>query len=88
METWSDGPGDDEPVEVPPSLLSPDALRGVVSEFVLREGTDYGARQFSHEEKMDQVLAALDRGEAAIFFDPATSTVTLRLKEQRLLRDR
>ncbi len=71
-----------EPVEVPVSMLSADALRGVVESFVLREGTDYGAREFTHEEKVAQVLAALARDEARIFFDPATDSVTLRLKNQ------
>jgi uncharacterized protein YheU (UPF0270 family) len=46
---------------------------------VLREGTDYGAREFSHEEKVGQVLAALERGEARILFDPVTQTVTLQV---------
>lgn len=68
---------DTPPVEVPHSLLSPEALHGVVETFVLREGTDYGAREYSHEEKVAQVLAALQRGEARILFDPATDTVTL-----------
>jgi uncharacterized protein len=66
-----------EPVEVPVDALSPDALRGVVEAFVLREGTDYGAHEFTHEQKVDQLLAALARGEARILFDPATESVTL-----------
>ena len=66
-----------EPVEVPHRALSPDTLRAVVEAFVLREGTDYGAREFSHDEKVRQVLEGLDRGEVRILFDPATETVTL-----------
>lgn len=65
-------------VEVPHQFLSPDALRGVVEAFVLREGTDYGAREFTHEEKVLQVLDGLRRGEVQILFDPGTETVTLR----------
>jgi uncharacterized protein YheU (UPF0270 family) len=68
------------PVEVPHHLLSPDALRSVVEAFVLREGTDYGAREFSHEEKVQQVLEGLARGEVQILFDPETESVTLRPK--------
>jgi len=70
-------PGSGEPVEVPHRALSPDALRGVVEAFVLREGTDYGDREFSHEEKVQQLLQGLERGEARILFDPVTETVTL-----------
>lgn len=72
---------DAEPLEIVPEMLSMEALRGVADAFVLREGTDYGAREFTHEEKVAQVLAALERGEARILFDPATESVTLRLRD-------
>jgi len=88
-QTWGMAPPDDpfdpdldpdlptEPMEVPYRELSPDALRGVVEAFVLREGTDYGAREFSHEQKVQQLLDGLQRGEVRILFDPATESVTL-----------
>lgn len=66
-----------EPLEIPPGALSSEALRGVIESFVLREGTDYGAREYSLEEKCAHVLAQLERGEARIFYDPHTETVTL-----------
>ncbi len=66
-----------EPVEIPHDLLSPEALRGVLENYVLREGTDYGAREFTHEEKLEQLMTALRRREARILFDPVTETVTL-----------
>jgi uncharacterized protein len=76
-----DAPEPAEPVEVPWQALSAEALRGVAEAFVLREGTDYGAREFSHTEKVQQVLAGLERGEARILFDPVTQTVTLLPRE-------
>ena len=66
-----------EPVTVPYTDLSDDALRGVVDSFILREGTDYGDRTFSHEQKVAQVLRQLQRGEARILFDPLDSSVTI-----------
>jgi uncharacterized protein YheU (UPF0270 family) len=66
-----------EPLEIPPEALSSEALRGVIESFVLREGTEYGAREYSLEEKCAQVLAQIERGEARIFYDPHTETVTL-----------
>lgn len=66
-----------EPVIVPHTALSPEALRGLVESYVLREGTDYGAREFTHEEKVAQVMALLEKGEARILFDPETESVTL-----------
>ena len=74
----SAGPAPAGAVEIPHELLSPDALRGVIEAFVLREGTDYGAREFTHEEKVQQVLDGLQRGEVQILFDPETESVTLR----------
>ena len=74
-------PESSEPVEVPWRALSPEALRGVVETYVLREGTDYGAREFSHDEKVEQLLEGLARGEARIMFDPATESVTLRPRD-------
>ncbi len=65
------------PIDIPYTELSPDALRGVVEAFVLREGTEYGARDFSLEEKVAQVMRQLERREARIVFDPATETVGL-----------
>ncbi len=67
-----DGPGI---VVVPHGELSPELLRAVVESFVMREGTDYGAREYSLAEKVAQVVAQLARGEARIVFDSQTETV-------------
>ncbi|HTT07007.1 MAG TPA: YheU family protein [Steroidobacteraceae bacterium] len=64
-------------IEIPCSELSAEALRGVVESFVLREGTDYGVRQHSFEEKVEQVLQQLRRGQAQILFDPDNQSVTI-----------
>ena len=64
-------------VEIPHRELSEAALRGVVESFVLREGTDYGLRDYSLEEKIAAVMRQLDRGEAVIVFDPDTRTVSI-----------
>ena len=66
-----------EPVTVPYAELSADALQGVIDNFILREGTDYGDRAFSHEQKVTQVLRQLERGEARIMFDPVTQGVSI-----------
>ncbi len=55
--------------------LSGEALRGVVESFVLREGTDYGEREYSFDQKVAHVLARLARGDAQIMFDPDSETV-------------
>ena len=64
-------------VEIPHCELTDAALRGVVEAFVLREGTDYGQRDYSLDEKIASVMRQLDRGEAVIVFDPETESVSI-----------
>jgi uncharacterized protein YheU (UPF0270 family) len=66
-----------EPVTIPHGELSADALRGVIDNFILREGTDYGDKVVSHDDKVAQVLLQLERKEARILFDPLDSSVTI-----------
>jgi uncharacterized protein YheU (UPF0270 family) len=67
----------EERVEVAPAELSPVALRSVVESFVLREGTEYGEREFALDEKVAQVMRQLERGEARIMFEPHTQSVNI-----------
>lgn len=69
-----------EPLVVPHTELSPEALRGVVESFVLREGTEYGAQEFSLEQKVGHVMQQLERGEAHVVFDMNTETVDILAK--------
>ncbi|MFO0336324.1 MAG: YheU family protein [Pseudomonadota bacterium] len=64
-----------EPVVVPHDALDPETLRRVVESFVLREGTDYGEREYTLEAKVGHVLDQLARGEAHLVFDPGTESV-------------
>jgi uncharacterized protein YheU (UPF0270 family) len=76
----TDFPASDEPAEpiiVAHTELSEDALRGVVESFVLREGTDYGEKEFSLGQKLAHVIRQLERGEAQIVFDPGTETIDI-----------
>ncbi|HKR36195.1 MAG TPA: YheU family protein [Steroidobacteraceae bacterium] len=66
-----------EPIVIPHRDLSAEALRGVLESFVLREGTDYGAREVSLDEKVAQVLQQLERGEAQIIFDAALESIDI-----------
>ncbi len=55
-------------VVVPRSALSPAALHGLIEQFVLREGTEYGARDYTLEEKVAHVRQQLDSGKVVIVF--------------------
>ena len=68
-------------IRIDATALSRSALIGVIDDFVLREGTDYGEQALSLDAKRAQVLAQLDNGVAEIWFDPNSETVTLRLRD-------
>jgi uncharacterized protein len=70
-----------EPVEVPYGELPADLLNAVIESFVLREGTDYGEREFSLEDKVARVISQLKRGEAKIVFDPESESVTIAVRQ-------
>ena len=73
------GPSQAHGTEIPLDALTPEALRGLVEEFVTRDGTDYGAVERTVEEKVARVLAQLRSGEARVVFDPETETAGIAL---------
>ena len=58
---------------IPPTLLSPTALRAVVEEFVTRDGTDHSPV----EQRIEKVLRQLDTGIVELHFDDATKTCNI-----------
>ncbi len=64
-------------VEISLEDVSPEALRGIVEEFVTRDGTDYGRVERGVEEKIAGVMAQLASGEARIVFDPETESANI-----------
>lgn len=62
---------------IPHQQLSPDALRGLIEEFITREGTDYGHQEVSLEQKVAQVERQIEKEEVVIVFDSATESVSL-----------
>jgi uncharacterized protein YheU (UPF0270 family) len=69
-------------IEIPLDRLSPEVLRGVIEEFILREGTDYGVQESSLDNKIAQVRRQLGCGDVLITFDPVTENCTLLTKHQ------
>ena len=67
----------DTRVTVPHTALAPDILRAVIESFVLREGTDYGERELTLDDKVARVIALLERGEAKILFHPESAAVDI-----------
>lgn len=72
-----------DPIEVPHAALSAAALRALIEEFVSRDGTDYGIAERTLDEKVRDVQRQLERGEAAIMFDPESRTTHIVVKKKR-----
>ena len=64
-------------MEIPWDRLSPEALRALARDVVTRDGTDYGAAEVSEDQKVEEILRALEKGDAVITFDPATETCAI-----------
>ena len=56
-------------VDIPYNDLSPEALKGLIEHFVLREGTDYGQTEYSLEQKVERVMQQLERKQVKIVYD-------------------
>lgn len=61
-------------MEIPYQRFEPKILRAVIVEFVSREGTDYGDRVYSLDEKVAAVQRQLEDGSARIVFDSETES--------------
>ncbi len=75
-------------IEVPHTLLSHDALRGVIESFILREGTDYGEHELDLEHKVRQIHEQLKKGDITIVFDESldSCSIVTRVERDRLKR--
>jgi len=67
---------------VPWQQIDPDTLDNLIKEFVLREGTDYGAIEVSLQSKIHQIKKQLESGEAVVVFSELHETVDIQLKNK------
>lgn len=71
---------------IPHQDLSPDALEGLIEEFVTRDGTDYGQDEVPLATKVAQVQRQLARGQVVIVFDALSESVSILTREELALR--
>jgi len=64
-------------IKIPWSALSDDALIGVIDDFINREGTDYGHRDYDLEQKREAVRRQLVAASADIAYDAHTQTTSI-----------
>jgi uncharacterized protein len=62
---------------IPYEKLSGEALRGLIEEFVTREGTDSGYTEKSLDQNVEMVKKQLENGEALIVYDEVTETANI-----------
>ena len=73
-------------VKIPHDQLSKEVLKGVIEEFVTRNGTDYGEAEIPLETKITQVLIQLQNKDAFIIFDHNSETCTIVNKDDQILK--
>lgn len=64
-------------MRIPYTALSSSALRGIIEDYVLREGTEYGHEDTSLDKKIEQVLKQLEDGRAVITYDEKSDTCSI-----------
>jgi uncharacterized protein YheU (UPF0270 family) len=69
------------PVRVPLEKISAEALDGLINEFILREGTDYGQIEVSLEKKHEQIKKQLQSEKIFVVFDSNEQTASIMRKE-------
>ncbi len=67
---------------IPHRELSPEALQGIIEDYVTRDGTDYGAVETPLHYKVDQVKRQLDKGNYFILYDMELQTTVIVSKDQ------
>lgn len=64
-------------IQIPPNRLSETVLDALLEAYVLREGTDYGWRENSLEEKVGRLRRQVESGETVIVYDESNQSFNL-----------
>jgi len=71
---------------IPVNKLSPEALQGIIEEFISRNGTDYGEIEASPATNFRQVKYKLETGSAVLIFDEETETTNIFLADDPVMK--
>ena len=64
-------------MEIPHNQVPEQTLLAIIEEFISREGTDYGHKEYTLDEKVEKVKSQLLNGKIKLFFDAETSSCNL-----------
>ena len=71
---------------IPIDRLSPEALQGVIKEFITRDGTDYGEKEALPDINFWQVKRKLETGLAVLIYDDETETTNILQADDPILK--
>ncbi len=72
---------------IPYGKLSPEALQGVIEQFITRDGPDSGHSDVSFERKVEQVKRQLETGTALILYDETLHSCNIVSRDDPFLKD-
>jgi uncharacterized protein YheU (UPF0270 family) len=75
------------PVKIPYNQLSPEALEGLITQFISRDGNDSGNVDAAFEKKLEGVKNRLKSGKALILYDPETQSCNIVSKDDPMIKD-
>lgn len=72
--------------KIPVNKLSPEALQGVIAEYIARDGTDYGEIAASPATNFRQIKSKLEKGLAVLIYDDESETINIFLAADPILK--
>ncbi|PKG82742.1 hypothetical protein CXF85_12485 [Colwellia sp. 75C3] len=67
---------------IPLEQLSHEILTAIIEDFILREGTEYGAEDVSKEAKIGQVKKQLEQGHAVLVYSELHESINILPSDQ------
>jgi len=67
---------------IPLEQLPAETLLAIIEDFILREGTEYGAEDISKQAKIAQVMKQLEQGSAVLVYSELYESVNILPSEQ------
>ncbi|TYK65278.1 YheU family protein [Colwellia echini] len=67
---------------IPLEQLSSETLAAIIEDFILREGTEYGAEDVSKKDKIFQVKQQLEQGKAVLVYSELHESVNILPSDQ------
>lgn len=62
---------------IPIEQLNKETLTAIIEDFILREGTDYGAIDVSNTDKVAQVMEQLKKGDVVIVYSELHESINI-----------